>query len=503
MVATKQDVRGQIAALLGEVKREIDVSRRSRIYCNRNLKMERIELCGFDMDYTLALYQQDRLEHLSIEKTLEKMIRKHNYPADILNLSFDPQWAIRGLVVDKIYGNVVKMDRHAVVGRVYHGRTLLSKETRDELYRANRIRLSSDRYAWIDTLFALPEAVMFTTLVDYFDRIEGKPRADYTSLFQHIRECIDEAHADQSLKSIICSHLSDYIVKDPRLAEALHKLRSSGKKLFLLTNSDWAYSNRVMSYMLDGARQAYPSWRNYFDVVIVSGCKPAFFTEKRPFVALDPATGKVVSQTVKNLSRDLIYEGGNIFDFEELSKVRGDHVLYVGDHIYGDILKLRKAHTWRTAMVLQELELEHTTSERLEQEIGDLDILDRRRRNLESEIDYQVLMLKQIQRLLEETPDPDLHKELDNARRAARETLDSLRSRNRVYEEEVDALEIGIESAYNPYWGPMFREGHENSRFGQQVSDYADIYTSRASNFVSYSPLRYFRAPRKRMPHEL
>jgi hypothetical protein len=49
----------------------------------------------------------------------------------------------------------------------------------------------------------------------------------------------------------------------------------------------------------------------------------------------------------------------------------------------------------------------------------------------------------------------------------------------------------------------MFREGTENSRFGDQVEDYACVYTSRVSNFLSYSPLRFFRSPRDQMPHEL
>ena len=43
----------------------------------------------------------------------------------------------------------------------------------------------------------------------------------------------------------------------------------------------------------------------------------------------------------------------------------------------------------------------------------------------------------------------------------------------------------------------------ENSRFGEQVEDYACVYTSRVSNFLAYSPLQYFRSPRDHMPHEL
>jgi hypothetical protein len=35
------------------------------------------------MDYTLALYHQDKLEKLSIELTLTKLLEKHGYPEQI------------------------------------------------------------------------------------------------------------------------------------------------------------------------------------------------------------------------------------------------------------------------------------------------------------------------------------------------------------------------------------------------------------------------------------
>jgi 5'-nucleotidase len=498
MVATKQDIQGQIAALLGDVQRDIEVSRRRRIFCNRNLKMAHIELIGFDMDYTLALYQQERLEQLSIELTLGKLIANHGYPEEIRALHYDPRLAIRGVVIDKELGNVFKMDRHGHVGRVFHGTRPLDKDERFAAYHRQRIRLSAPRYAWIDTLFGLPEVVMYMTLVDHFEK-QGP--VDFGKLFDDIRASIDEAHRDDTLKTIIKRDIAGYVVKDPKLAETLHKLRSSGKKLFLLTNSLWDYTSAVMSYLLDGERKAYPSWRNYFDVVIVGGSKPAFFNERNPFVQIDPATGHVVPGAVAQLARDRIYQGGNIFDFEDMTNVRGDKVLYVGDHIYGDILRLKKVHVWRTAMVVQELDNENRTSERLGEQIRDLDLLDRRRRNLESEIDYQVLMLKQLQRIADDQAG-ELKQEIAEAARQAKVGLDGLRARHRMIEEEVEALERGIDRAYNPFWGAAFREGHENSLFGDQVAEYADLYTTTASNFLSYSPLRYFRAARHQMPHE-
>ena len=500
MDVTHFDIEAQLEALLGDVKREIDISRRRRIFCNRNLQLAPIELIGFDMDYTLALYQQDRLEQLSIQLTLDRLIEHRGYPEVLRELSYDPRLAIRGLVVDRALGNVFKMDRYSYVGRVYHGRQVLGSGEHPEEYRAQRIPLNEDRYVWIDTLFGLPEAVMYITLVDYFDRRGDGPT--YSQLFGDIRASIDEAHRNDTLKQVIRSDLPAYIIKDPNLAETLHKLRSSGKKLFLLTNSLFDYTDAVMSYLLDGERRAYPSWQNYFDVIIVGGNKPDFFTTQQAFSTVDTSTGEQTGKRVTQLSRGRVYQGGNIFDFEEMTGVRGDRVLYVGDHIFGDILRLKKTHVWRTAMVVQELEGENDTSERLNAEIRDLDMLDRRRRNLEAEIDYQVLMLKRLQKILDEGEHGELRSRLQEAKQQAKSTLDSLRGRERMIAEECASLEASIDRAYNPYWGATFRERTENSRFGQQVSDYADLYTSRASNFLSYSPLRYFRAPRRQMPHE-
>ncbi|HTM20728.1 MAG TPA: HAD-IG family 5'-nucleotidase [Kofleriaceae bacterium] len=499
MVATLPEVDAQIEALLGDVQRDLDISRRTRIFCNRNLRMTSIELIGFDMDYTLALYQQERLEQLSIELTLNKMIANHGYPREILELPYDPRWAIRGLVVDKQLGNVFKMDRHGHVGRVYHGKRLLDRDERRELYRHTRIQLSQERYAWIDTLFGLPEAVMYITLMDWFAKRPSRP--EHWQLFDDIRKSIDEAHADDTLKSVIKADLKSFIVKDPRLGECLHKLRSAGRKLFVLTNSLWDYTDAVMSYLLDGERRAYPSWRNYFDYVIVGGRKPAFFAEANPFLLVDTANNTVDAVAARQLLPHRVYQGGNIVAFEEMTGVRGEHVLYIGDHIYGDVMRLKKSHIWRTAMVIQELEREIMTGDRLDQQIRDLDLLDRRRRNLESEVDYQATILKRLQRAKENgETDPA---RLDEAIRSAKRSLESLRDRLRLMEEEVDAIEDTIDRAYNPYWGAVFREGNENSRFGEQVSDYSDLYTSRASNFLSYSPMRYFRAPRRPAPHEI
>jgi hypothetical protein len=42
MVAAPPDLEHQLAATLAEVRTEIDVGRRRRIFCNRNLRMDQV-----------------------------------------------------------------------------------------------------------------------------------------------------------------------------------------------------------------------------------------------------------------------------------------------------------------------------------------------------------------------------------------------------------------------------------------------------------------------------
>jgi 5'-nucleotidase len=486
-------------ALVAVESREVEIPRGNRIFVNRNLRMEEIALIGFDMDYTLAIYNQAEMERLSIELTLKKLVENRGYPSAVRGLSYPPERAIRGIVVDHQHGNIFKMDRHGHVGRVFHGLTALAREQRAELYRRERIRLSAPRYAWIDTLFALPEAVMYQQLVEHLDR-ERPGQVPYSQLWRDVRECIDEAHRDDSLKSVIRADLARFLKPDDELAATLHRLRSSGKRLFLLTNSLWDYTDALMRFLLDGKLPAYSSWRSYFDIVIVGGAKPAFFTDRNPFVEIEPVSGRALGEVTARsaLHRGRVYQGGNLFAFEQKTGIRGDHVLYVGDHIYGDILRAKKSSVWRTAMIVQELEDELAVSERHAERLRQLDELDRKRRNIDAEMDYQQLLLRSLARV----SDGDAAA-AEAARRRARQALDELRGVLREVTGTYDGLDREVDLSFNPYWGPMFKEGNENSRFGEQVEGYACLYTSRVSNFLRYSPLRYFRAPRAKLPHEL
>lgn len=481
------------------LSRSLEIPRQSRVYVNRNLRLDKIEMVGFDMDYTLAIYDQARIEELSMRATLDKLCQNKGYPEEIRALSYDPALAIRGLVVDRANGNIFKPDRYGFPGRARHGLVDLARERVAALYQRERMRLSTRRYAWIDSLFALPEAVLYAALVDYFDRRGDKP--DYLNLWDHIRECIDFAHRDGSIKEVVRSRMPEFIERDPHLAETLHKLRSSGKHLFLLTNSAWDYTDPVMSHLLDGQLAAYPSWRSYFDVIVVAAAKPDFFTGENPFVELNGDGAPLARASTGPFVRGRVYSGGNLKQFEERARVGGDKVLFIGDHIYGDMLRSRKSSSWRTAMVVQELEHEITTTDSLRPRLGALDRLDARLIQLDAELNERQSAMRTLQRLAADDERPE-SLEIQTARNAVKSDIDRLRVELKQTHAEHRLAERETDLAFNPHWGPIFREGYEISKFGEQVEAYACIYTSRVSNLRYYSPMQYFRGPRDRMPHE-
>ncbi len=491
------EVQELLATPRGAYHREVPRTR--QVFVNRNLRMEKIEAVGFDMDYTLAMYHLRQLETLAFRMTLARMIETLGYPPTAGAIQYDPEFVIRGLVVDKLHGNIFKMDRHNHVGRCYHGRQPLPDDDLRRLYRGEKVHLSSPRFAWIDTLFALPEACLFAEVIEL---LEGQgAKVDYTKLFDDIRDSIDTVHRDGSLKAEVKKDLARYVLRDPELGPALHKFRSGGKKVFLLTNSLFDYTDAVMRYVLDDQLSEYPSWRNYFDAVVTGAAKPGFFSEKRPLYVLGPDGARGGEAT--GIERGRVYEGGDLGTFERLMGISGDRILYVGDHIYGDILRSKKSSLWRTCMVVEELERELAWLERNQEVLAELSRLEELRVRVEDEIAVHRSALNLLDRRLEREPaDAPDRARVEDERKRQKQELELLRRACREADAKVEALERQLEEGLNPYWGLTFKEGNENSRFGEQIEVYACIYTSRVSNFVYYSPMQYFRSPRAAMPHE-
>ncbi|MGD8317011.1 MAG: HAD-IG family 5'-nucleotidase [Myxococcales bacterium] len=464
-----------------------------RVYCNRNLRLDQVKAVGFDMDYTLAIYRQAEMDRLSIEATVSKLVER-GYPEELRSMKYRTDFPIRGLLIDRKLGNVLKMDRFRYVKTAYHGFRKLTRDERRQAYHTRRLRPGTRRYHWVDTLYSLSEVAVYAAAVQHLENL-GRD-IDYSQLFTDIRECADLSHQDGSILDVVLGDLPRYVDRDAELGVLFHKLRSAGKRLFLLTNSGPQYTDAMMSYLLDEALEEYPSWRNYFDYICTAAKKPGFFVGKTPFIDLQTR-----SET-HDLERGHTYMGGNIADLQRTLGVAGDEVLYVGDHIYGDVLRAKKESSWRTAMIIQEMDAELRVLREHAAGFERAHTLEQTRNAVQDELREHQARLKRVERKLAEHDSGPDRASWEAKRVRHRRSIDRLRAQLKELDAERATLDEALSLAFHPFWGSVFKAGNEVSSFGNQVEQYGCIYTSRASNLAQYSPMHYFQSPRHRMPHE-
>jgi HAD superfamily 5'-nucleotidase-like hydrolase len=332
----------------------------SDLFCNRELNMEIMEAVGFDMDFTLAQYTVD-FDLLAYDGAKEKLVSWLGYPEEVRAFRYDQDLCRRGCVVDKKRGNVLKIDRFKYVRVATHGLTQLTAEQRKALYIQSFKEMQSfsgSNFASIDTPFSLVDACLFSQLVDLKDRLGlSKP---YEALWTDMRKAVDRCHKDGVIKKTVAQDPSKYVIFDPNLFAMLSRYRSSGFKVFLLTNSLYDYTQVVMNY-LEGRKAGDAkddAWMDYFDVIIVGGNKPSFLTDegKLPLLRVDSSSGKL--ENIDNipapdmvdafLAAGKVFQGGNAQILHTLLKLSsGDRLLYVGDHVYADVMRSKRVLGWR------------------------------------------------------------------------------------------------------------------------------------------------------------
>ncbi|MBP7669054.1 MAG: HAD-IG family 5'-nucleotidase [Candidatus Eisenbacteria bacterium] len=471
-----------------------DVPRAQRIFVNRNLRLGSVRAIGFDMDHTLAMYRAEPFEQLAFQKTMQKLVER-GYSRSLLRLRYQKEFVVRGLIVDKGRGNILKMDRHHYVVQAYHGTRKIPHEMRKDLYTRERIRVGGKTYVAVDTLFSIPEISLYAQMVDLLDDSTARP--NYRKLYDDVRSAIDEAHADGSIKNVIAHDPLRYLDIDPQLPGTLTRMRAHGVRLFLLTNSEPAYTALIMNRLLGGRMKTHPHWTDYFDVLVMQSDKPGFFVRHE---ALSPLAPESLGLAQSSRGR-FAYTRGSVRALEEALGVTGDEILYFGDHTYGDIMRSKRICGWRTAMIIRSLEDEIALLAAAAPEWKVLDQLERKIDRLAATRDYLEravageINTKALRRLLRTAG-------VAGGRRRLREDLRAVQDQLRAISREAWLREAAVEASFNPHWGPIFRAGRETSHFGKQVEEFACIYTSRVSNFLNYPMTKYFVTSHEFMPHE-
>ncbi|GAB0096353.1 cytosolic purine 5'-nucleotidase [Sergentomyia squamirostris] len=454
-----------------------------RIFVNRSLHLENIKFYGFDMDYTLAEYKSPQYEQLGFDLVKERLVAM-GYPKEILQFEYDPSFPIRGLWFDTLYGNLLKVDAYGNILVCVHGFEFLKHSQVYDFYPNKFLKLDESRVYVLNTLFNLPETYLLACLVDFFTnskeytREKNGVRCDqlfmsYKSIFQDVRGAVDWVHIQGDLKSRTIENLEYYVKKDPRLPMVLSRIRESGSKVFLLTNSDFNFTDHIMTFLFDfphGAKidEPHRNWRTYFDLIVVDAGKPLFFGEGTILRQVDTKTGGLrVGKHMGPLQTEHVYSGGSCDVFTSLLGAKGKDVLYIGDHIFGDILKSKKIRGWRTFLIVPELVQElHVWTDKCQ---------------LFAELQQLDIMLG------------DMYKNMDSSAKE-KPDISQVRASIRDVTHKMD-LAYGM-------MGSLFRSGSRQTFFSSQVVRYADLYAASFINLIYYPFSYMFRAPAMLLPHE-
>lgn len=460
-----------------------------RIYCNRTLNLRAIRAIGFDMDYTLVHYRVDAWERRAYEH-LRQRLAAEGLP--VTDLEFAPDLFMRGLIIDKEHGNVVKANRFGSVKHAFHGTRPLPFDRMRDVYGSTRVDLAEPRWEFMNTFFSLSEGCMYAQLVDRLDERRLAGVMGYGELYDLVRRTLDFAHMEGRLKADILADPERFVDLDPDLPLALLDQRAAGKKLLLITNSDWAYTRPIMAYAFDRFLPEGTTWRDLFDIVIVSARKPSFFTSRMPAFELVDEDGLL--RPVLALSEPGRFVGGDARQVEACLGMSGEELLYIGDHLFVDVHVSKDVLRWRTGLVVRELEEELAAVHAFRDSEAELTRLMAEKDRLEHR--YTAARLGLLRLKGGQGPRPDesparLHREMGRLREAL-EVLDA----------RIVPLAKASTALYNPHWGLLMRAGNDKSSLARQMEQYADIYTSRVSNLLHLTPFAYVRAPRGSLPHD-
>ncbi|MFC3909184.1 HAD-IG family 5'-nucleotidase [Legionella dresdenensis] len=451
------------------------------VFVNRILNMKKIQYIGLDMDHTLIRYHTKNFESLVYQLVIDRLITTKNYPAELKALHFNFNDAIRGLIIDSKNGNILKLSRYGAIRISYHGTRLISYAEQKKFYRSIYVDLKDPNYMVIDTSFSIAFCVLYSQLVDLKDS-NPNDLPSYSEIAVDVLNCVDTVHSDGSLKSHIAENLDHFVIKDKAVVEGLKRYIRHGKKIFVLTNSEFYYTRLLLDYAINPFLKEGESWLDLFEYVITLASKPRFFYDTPRFLSIDPETGTMTNTT--GAITPGVYQGGCARKFTEDLLISGDQILYIGDHIYGDILRLKKDCNWRTALVVEELGEEVASQKKA----------------LPAE--KKIIAAMDIKKVLEQQYIDLCTKSLDEQSDEYSDEISNYQQQIKMIDAQIAGLLQEERDYYNHRWGRVFRAGAEESYFAYQVDRFACIYMEKLSDLLEQSPISYFRAHRRLLAHD-
>ena len=490
--------------------------------------MRSIRAVGYDLDYTLVHYAVEAWETAAYESLRAKLALR-GWP--VHDLAFDHSSVNRGLIIDRERGNLLKANRFGYVKHAAHGTRPLSPDEKKEAYARTVIDAADERYVFLNTLFSLSEAAMYAQVVDLLDDRALPEVLGYADLHDVVRSSLDEAHFEGRLKAEIMERPERFVMMDPDVGRTLVDQKIAGLKLMVVTNSEWTYTRFMLRHAIDPHLPDGMTWREIFDLVIVSARKPDFFgSDGLPAFEVVDEAGLLLPLPSGIASGGIasggVFLGGNAAMVERYFGLDGSEILFVGDHIYADVLASKSVRRWRTALILREIEDELLALDAFADEQAELAGLMERKARLEHAMSHARMTLRRAEvgaagaargdpaaDLLKTGPesdpgvDPVVGPVLGPAADAAvlvemRERMEAVRADLLALDARIAPLAERSDALGNARWGPIMRAANDKSFLARQVEQFADVYTSRVSNFGHATPYANFRSPYGSLPHD-
>lgn len=325
-----------------------------------NMLFSSADWIGFDLDFTLTeFHDRKRLNHVWIcvcaaFQAMETDFRDSDpilktlllEKATTLTLPLSSNIA-RCAAVDVSRGNLLRLDRKGRVTKVLHGnqRVSASKVYDDETEWFPSFTTvendKSDAVPFLQTDFEIPLGLAFSLLVSMLP----PTRSDlFPALFKILKNAFVLAqspffeyaiHKDVEKER---AQLRDH----SRILKWLNKLKSKGKRIFILSDAKKDHCERMLSL-------AYgPKWTSLFDLVITDASKTKFF---KPDESTQPKAYKIVDD-------HLPVTGGDVRSFNSFTQAK--FVLFFGDNPMKDVfLPSTFARNWRIIAVIKHLERDY------------------------------------------------------------------------------------------------------------------------------------------------
>jgi len=311
-------------------------SHEPRVRVNRPVDPSAIRAVGFDLDHTLAVYDDDRVNALAAAETISYLVEDHGYPEALRDIQYDGRRTARGLQLDLPHTTINKLDEeHRVLRARRAGQWV---DDIDSAYDA-------DALAWpnvhtIHSPFDLPTVFLYDEISRVLTEADGN--VDGPQLCRDIRRELNRAHTEGRLKHEIMENIGAFVRPLPGFAEHLRQLRGQGVNVFLLTNSGLEYALALLDYVFPGRSQ--PEWPELFEFSFVDANKPAFFDGTGAGLPIRHGRG----------DRGIVTRGGGSGIIGSEFRSQPHEVLYVGDHAAFDIAPA-VARGWRTVHVVPEM----------------------------------------------------------------------------------------------------------------------------------------------------